>query len=71
MNFSIKDFFSKYGQILSFQFPADLVTFTEETPIGKLLVQWGGDPLLDINSLLCVLVIAVLGVTIYCYLFVM
>ena len=40
MNFSIEDFFSKYGQILSFQFPEDLVTFTEETPNGKLLVQW-------------------------------
>ena len=40
MNFSIKDFFSKYDQILSFQFPADLVTFTKETPNGKLLVQW-------------------------------
>ena len=32
MKFSIKDFFSKYDQI---QFPADLVTFTEEIRNGK------------------------------------
>ena len=33
MKFSNKNFFSKCGQI---QFPADLVTFTEETLNGKL-----------------------------------
>ena len=34
MKFSIKDFFSKCDQIRSFL--ADLVTFTEEIPNGKL-----------------------------------
>ena len=34
MKFSIKDFFSNCDQ--SQQFPADLVTFTEETLNGKL-----------------------------------
>ena len=36
MTFSIKDFFSKCDQIRSFQFPADLVTFTEEILNVKL-----------------------------------
>ena len=36
MKFSIEDFFSKCDQIRSFlQFPADLVTFTEEILNGK------------------------------------
>ena len=34
MNFSIKDFFSKYDQI--YDFPVDLVIFTEEILNGKL-----------------------------------
>ena len=39
MKFSIKDFFSKYGQIW---FSADLDTFAEETLNGKphFFVQW-------------------------------
>ena len=37
MKFFIKDFFSKCDQICSFlQFPADLVSFTENTLNGKL-----------------------------------
>ena len=35
MMFSIKDFFSKCDQIRNPQFPADLVTFTEEILNGK------------------------------------
>ena len=40
---SIKDLLSKYDQILSLQFPTNLLTFTEETLNGKLyfFVQWG------------------------------
>ena len=33
---SIKDLLSKYDQILSLQFPTNLLTFTEETLNGKL-----------------------------------
>ena len=37
MKFSIKDFFSKFDQI---QFPADLVTFTEEIFHQKFNFLW-------------------------------